>query len=70
MEYKKCIYYGDCPFNYCECEEDEPFFRCPDRKIGQLKCCADCSCEELMQPCEACGNFAKKESHKYINQNI
>ena len=32
MADKKCIYYGDCPFNYCECEEDEPFFRCPDRK--------------------------------------
>ncbi len=21
-----------------------------------LKCCADCSCEELLQPCEACSN--------------
>ncbi len=35
MTDKKCIYYGDCPFNYCECEEDEPFFRCPSRKIDK-----------------------------------
>lgn len=25
----------------------------------QEKCCADCSCEELHQPCEACWSFKK-----------
>jgi len=35
MTDKKCVYYGDCKFNHCKCEEDEPFFRCPDRKIDK-----------------------------------
>ena len=65
----RCIYYGDCPFPHMECEETDQFFKCQDRKIDQLKCCSDCSCEELMQPCEACSNFAKKESHEHIDKN-
>ena len=29
----KCIYYGDCQFNRMECQEDNPFYSCPDRKV-------------------------------------
>jgi len=25
-----CIYYGDCPFNFMDCQEDEPWFICPE----------------------------------------
>lgn len=30
----KCVYYGDCPFNRMECQEDNPFYSCPDRKVN------------------------------------
>lgn len=29
-----------------------------------LLCCADCSCEEAMQPCEACPNRAVQERRR------
>ena len=28
----KCIYYGDCPHNQAICQEDDPFFVCPNRR--------------------------------------
>jgi len=38
LETKKvCIYYGDCPFNHSDCQEDEPWFVCPDRQITVLE---------------------------------
>lgn len=29
----KCFYYGNCPFNKSECQEDNPFITCLHRKI-------------------------------------
>ena len=57
----QCIYYGDCQLPCMECHGDDPFYKHQNRKIDQLKCCADCSYEELMQLCEAGSNFVKKE---------
>ena len=31
MDSKKCIYYGDCEYNHMDCEEESPWFKCPDR---------------------------------------
>lgn len=35
MTDRTCIYYGDCQFHHMECEEDDQFFKCPDRKIDK-----------------------------------
>jgi len=31
-----CIYYGDCPFNMPDCEEDDGHYKCPHRVVGDM----------------------------------
>lgn len=28
---RRCIYYGDCEYNHMDCQEDDGWFKCPDR---------------------------------------
>jgi len=42
------------PKNFDKFQEKNDAAEDPNYK--GLKCCADCSCEEPMQPCEACKN--------------
>ena len=59
MKNSICIYYGDCKFITNDCQETEPHYLCKYRKIrsnlDDLNC-ADYSCEQYFQPCEACPN--------------
>ena len=31
-----CIWYGDCPFNTFDCEENNPHYKCKHRVIGEM----------------------------------
>jgi len=31
-----CIFYGDCPFNTVDCEEDTPHYKCDHRVVGEM----------------------------------
>ena len=32
----RCIFYGDCPFNTMDCEEDTPHYRCKNRIVDKM----------------------------------
>jgi hypothetical protein len=36
-----------------------------EKNVDEVKLlCSDCSCEELLQPCEACPNYFAQKNHR------